>query len=79
MAEQIHEEIVNIKETQKELKKEVDSLVLENLKHFRVEKFSHDSKTFPPIVKCAVFDELDVSNHIYIFCTCALPKRLPHG
>ena len=32
MAEQIHEEIVNIKETQKELKKEVDSLVLENLK-----------------------------------------------
>ena len=32
MAEQIHEEIVNIKETQKELKKEVDSLVFENLK-----------------------------------------------
>ena len=32
MAEQILEEIVNIKETQKELKKEVDSLVLENLK-----------------------------------------------
>ena len=32
MAEQIHEEIVNIKETQKELKKEVDSLVLEKLK-----------------------------------------------
>ena len=32
MPEQIHEEIVNIKETQKELKKEVDSLVLENLK-----------------------------------------------
>ena len=32
MGEQIHEEIVNIKETQKELKKEVDSLVLENLK-----------------------------------------------
>ena len=45
---------------------------------FRVEKFSHDWKTFPPIVKCAVFDELDVSNHIYIFCTCALPKKDSH-
>ena len=32
MAEQIHEKIVNIKETQEELKKEVDSLVLEHLK-----------------------------------------------
>ena len=32
MAEQIHENIVNIKETQEELKKEVDSLVLEHLK-----------------------------------------------
>ena len=32
MAEQIRENIVNIKETQEELKKEVDSLVLEHLK-----------------------------------------------
>ena len=31
MAEQVHEKIANIKETQ-ELKKEVDSLVLEHLK-----------------------------------------------
>ena len=42
---------------------------------FRVEKFSHDSKTFPLIVKCAV---LHVSNHIYIFCKCALPKKDSH-
>ena len=32
VAEQIHEKIANIKETQEELKKEVDSLVLEHLK-----------------------------------------------
>ena len=32
MAEQIREKIVNIKETREELKKEVDSLVLEHLK-----------------------------------------------
>ena len=32
MAEQIHEKIVNIKETQEKLKKEVESLVLAHLK-----------------------------------------------
>ena len=32
VVEQIHKKIANIKETQEELKKEVDSLVLENLK-----------------------------------------------
>ena len=32
VAEQIHEKIANIKETQEELKKEVDSLVLEHFK-----------------------------------------------
>ena len=31
-AEKMHEKIANIKETQDELKKEVDSLVLEHLK-----------------------------------------------
>ena len=41
-------------------------------------KNSLTTQTFPPIVKCAVFDELDVSNHIYIFCTCALPKKDSH-
>ena len=32
VVEQIHKKIANIKETQEELKKEVDSLVFENLK-----------------------------------------------
>ena len=48
------------------------------LLRFRVEKFSHDLKTFPSIVKCAVFDELDILNLIYIFCACALPKKDSH-
>ena len=42
------------------------------LLRFRVDQFSHDLKTFPSVEKCAVFDELDVLNHIYIFCACAL-------
>ena len=42
------------------------------LLRFRVDQFSDDLKTFPSVEKCAVFDELDVLNHIYIFCACAL-------
>ena len=29
-------------------------------------------------IKCAVFDKLDILNHIYIFCACALPKKDSH-
>ena len=38
VVEQIHKKIANIKETQEELKKEVDSLVLENLKQQQQKK-----------------------------------------
>ena len=38
MAEQVHGKIANIKETQEELKKEVDSLVLEHLKQQQTSK-----------------------------------------